>query len=50
MPSRSEQIEQGRSAIAVFLIEKGFWKPEIIEIPDPPKRHGRRRRGKEFVN
>jgi len=50
MPSRAEQIEQGRAAIAVFLIEKEIWNPRITEVPDPPKIRGRRRRGKELVN
>ena len=50
IPSRAEQIEQGRAAIAVFLIEMEIWNPRIIEVPDPPKKRGRRRRDMGLVN
>jgi hypothetical protein len=49
-PSRKEQIEQGRAAIAVFLIEKGLWEPEIRDIPDPPKRCRSVRQSKKLMN
>jgi hypothetical protein len=37
IPTPEELLEQGRAAIAVFLIENGFWNPTIVEIPDKPK-------------
>jgi hypothetical protein len=36
-PTPVELLEQGRAAIAVFLIEQGYWKPKIVDIPDKPK-------------
>jgi len=38
MPSFNKMIEHGRAAIAVFLIENGFWAPKIVEVPERPKR------------
>jgi hypothetical protein len=37
IPSRESQIGFARSAIAVFMVHKRWWKPRIVDKPDRPE-------------
>lgn len=50
IPSRAEQIELGRAAIAVFLQQTGLWKPEVHEIPDRPEDYRSKAKHRELIN
>lgn len=49
VPDSKAQLDFARAAIAVWMVDKGLWKPEIMDSPNRPGHNSRKDLVRGFV-